>query len=183
MRLKSEELSPRQREVRDRIIAGPRGAIIGPLHVWLKRPELAERAQLLGAYCRFETALTPSLSELAIVTVGAYWKSGFEWAAHAPLARAAGISDEVLNSVRVLSPNPPFERHTEKLVYEFSVSLLTQHKVAADEFERAIEVLGEPAIVDLVGILGYYNLACMTINAFEIEAPGTDPFILPSLSC
>src|SRR2546421_11777580 len=85
-----EKLSPEQRRVHDAIVAGPRGRVVGPLRVWLESPELADPAQALGAFCRFGTSLPRRLSELAIITTGAFWRANFEWHAHAPMAAEAG---------------------------------------------------------------------------------------------
>jgi 4-carboxymuconolactone decarboxylase len=70
--LDPEKLSPEQRKVYDAIVAGPRGRVVGPLRVWLQSPELADRAQALGAFCRFGTSLPPRLSELAILVTAAH---------------------------------------------------------------------------------------------------------------
>jgi 4-carboxymuconolactone decarboxylase len=45
-------------------------------------------------------------------------------------------------------------------------------------YARAVALLGEAAVVELVGILGYYTLISMTINAFEVPLPAgaADPF-------
>jgi 4-carboxymuconolactone decarboxylase len=45
-------------------------------------------------------------------------------------------------------------------------------------YARALEVLGLTSLVELVGILGYYTLISMTINAFEVPLPAgvSDPF-------
>ena len=45
-------MTDRQRAVHDAIASGPRGAVVGPLGVWLHRAELADKAQRLGQYCR-----------------------------------------------------------------------------------------------------------------------------------
>ncbi|MEZ5925939.1 MAG: carboxymuconolactone decarboxylase family protein, partial [Hyphomicrobiaceae bacterium] len=52
-----DQLPPEQRRVWDLIAQGPRGRVEGPLKVWVKRPEFAERAQAVGAYCRFGSSL------------------------------------------------------------------------------------------------------------------------------
>jgi 4-carboxymuconolactone decarboxylase len=44
----------------------------------------------------------------------------------------------------------------------------------------AVRELGEAGVVELVGVLGYYTLVSMTLNAFEIglpegEAPELEP--------
>ena len=86
-----EKLSAEQRRAYDAIVSGPRGRVVGPLRVWLESPQLADHAQALGAFCRFGTSLPPRLSELAIITAGAFWRASFEWHAHAPMAIKAGI--------------------------------------------------------------------------------------------
>ena len=85
------KFSPEQKKVHEAILAGPRGKVVGPLKVWLNNPGLAEHAQALGAYARFNSSLPPRLSELAICVTGAFWKANYEWFAHAPLAIKAGI--------------------------------------------------------------------------------------------
>src|SRR6202035_771173 len=58
------------KRVYDAIVAGPRGLVEEPLRVWLNSPTLADRAQALGAFCRYGTSLEPRLSELAILVTG-----------------------------------------------------------------------------------------------------------------
>ena len=58
--LKPSGLSEDQRRVWDAIAAGPRGEVVGPLKVWLHSPGLAQRAQELGAFCRYGTGLPPA---------------------------------------------------------------------------------------------------------------------------
>jgi len=85
-------MSEEQRRVYDAIAAGPRGVVRGPLAVWLQSPGLAQRAQDLGAFCRYGSSLPPRLSELAILVTGAHWRAGYEWCVHAPIARSAGLA-------------------------------------------------------------------------------------------
>jgi 4-carboxymuconolactone decarboxylase len=169
-----EELSPEQRRVYDAILSGPRGIVEGPLRVWLNSPDLADRAQALGAFCRYGTVLPPRLSELAIITAGAYWKAGFEWAVHAPIAMKAGVDPEAAEAIRT-GKTPLFEKTDEALVHAFAHELLHNRKVSAETYRRAEAELGSRALVDLVGILGYYGLICMTIVAFEVPLPEGAP--------
>ena len=174
---KPEDLTPAQRKVHDAIVAGPRGRVVGPLRVWLLSPELAERAQELGAFCRFQTSLPPRLSELAILVTGAFWGAGFEWHAHAPLAIKAGIPAHAVEAIRRGKP-PELAGEDEQAVYEFSRELWTRHRVSDATYRRIADLLGNETVIELVGILGYYGLISMTINAFEVPLPeGADqPF-------
>ena len=168
------DLSPEQRRVHDAIASGPRGVVQGPLKVWLNSPELADRAQALGAFCRYGTTLPPRLSELAIITTGAYWKAGFEWAVHAPIALKAGLDPDAVEAIRRSEP-PCFERPDEAAVHAFAHELLHDRRVSDATYRRAEAELGSRGVVDLVGILGYYGLISMTIVAFDVPVPAGAP--------
>jgi 4-carboxymuconolactone decarboxylase len=168
------ELDPDQRRVHDAIIAGPRGQVQGPLKVWLQSAQLADRAQGLGAFCRFGTSLPPRLSELAIIVTGAHWRAGFEWFAHAPIAIKAGIDPAAVEAIRTGGP-PRFGKADEAAVYAFAHELLTTHAVAEPTYQEVVAQLGQKRVVELVGILGYYGLISMTIKAFEVPLPAGTP--------
>jgi 4-carboxymuconolactone decarboxylase len=165
-----DKLTPEQRVVYDRIVAGPRGRVEGPLRVWLSSPDFAARAQNLGEFCRFGSSLPPRLSELAILVTGAYWKAGFEWYAHAPLAIGAGIDASAVEMIRT-GGTPSFTKPDEAIVYTFSTELVTNRRVSPATYATAIAQLGEKTVVELVGLLGYYALISMTIVAFEVPLP------------
>lgn len=171
------KLTPEQRRVHDTIVSGPRGKVEGPLKVWLQSPVLAERAQHLGVHCRFNSNLEPRLSELAILLTGAYWKAGFEWWAHAPMALEAGLDPEVIESIRV-GRKPVLVRADEAAVHAFASELIRNRRVSDATYRLAVAELGQTGVVDLVGILGYYALISMTIVAFEVPLPEgvADPF-------
>ena len=167
-------LTPKQRVVHDAIAQGPRGRVEGPLRVWLNSPDLAERAQALGAFCRFNSSLPPRLSELAILVTGAYWQAGFEWHVHAPVALQAGLDAAAVDAIR-RGAEPGFAREDEHAVHDFCAELLRTRRVSSATYARAAGLLGTTGIVDLVGVLGYYALISMTIVAFEVPLPDGAP--------
>jgi 4-carboxymuconolactone decarboxylase len=173
-RLDPEKLAPEQRKVYDAIVAGPRGCVVGPLRVWLQSPGLADRAQALGAFCRFGTSLPPRLSELVILVTGAHWQAAFEWHEHAPIGLKARLDAGTIEAIRVGKP-PNLMKSDEAAVYAFAKELLEKRKVSAATYERAVAEIGLTAVVELVGILGYYSLVSMTINAFEVPPPDGAP--------
>jgi 4-carboxymuconolactone decarboxylase len=164
------KFSPEQKKVHEAVLAGPRGRVVGPIKVWLANAGLAEHAQALGAYCRFNSSVPPRLSELAICTTGAFWKANYEWFAHAPLAIKAGIDPAAIEAIRT-NATPKFEKTDEQAVYDFARELLTTRRVSPPTFERAKKELGETGVIDLVGIIGYYGLVSVTLNAFELPLP------------
>ena len=173
-------LTPAPQPIYDAILNGPRGIVEGPLRVWLQSPGLADKAQALGAFCRYGTTLPPDLSELAILVTGAFWKSGFEWAVHAPIAAKAGIAPDVIEEIRQ-GHRPTGLSDKAAAVHDFATELHRNRVVGDETYARAEAALGLQGVVDLVGILGYYTLISMTINAFHVPLPdgAPDPFPLP----
>jgi 4-carboxymuconolactone decarboxylase len=167
-------LSAAQRAAYDRIVAGPRGRVEGPLRIWVTHPELADKAQALGAFCRYGTSLPQRLSELAIIVMGADWKAGFEWYAHAPLAIQGGIEPAAVEAIRT-GGTPHFEKADEAAVYTFARELVTTRRVSPAAYANATSHLGQTGVIELVTILGYYALVSMTLNVFEIPLPPGEP--------
>jgi 4-carboxymuconolactone decarboxylase len=168
-------LTDEQRRVAEQIQAGPRGGLAGPFWPWLRSPELADRAQKLGELVRFHSTLSPRLFELAVLVTAQHWKAQFEWYAHAPLARKAGLDEEIIGAIQA-GTKPAFARPDEAAVYDFAVELYARKRVSDATYAAAVTHLGERGAVELVGILGYYALVSMTLNTFGIEVPaGTPP--------
>lgn len=172
--LEEEAFDEDQRRVYQAIASGPRGAVPGPLRVWLRSPDLADRAQALGAFCRFGTSLPARLAELAILVTAASWRAPFEWHAHAPLAIEAGLDPAVVEAIRT-GATPPLEREDDAAVYAFARELTGTRRVSDATYERAAAAMGLKGLVELVGILGYYTLISMTIKAFDVPLPADAP--------
>jgi 4-carboxymuconolactone decarboxylase len=171
--LNLDDMPDEQKRVYEEIVSGPRGAVRGPLSVWLTRPGLADQAQSLGRYARFDTLLPPRLSELAIITTARIWGSAYEWFAHSGIALEAGIDEEFVEALRQ-GKIPKFDDSQQKAVFEFAVTLHVKRRVLDDQFNHVVDQIGKDAVVDLVGILGYYTLISMTLNVFEVQKTDTD---------
>lgn len=165
-----EDMTPEQQRLHDDILAGPRGRIQGPLAVWLHSPGLGDVAQKLGAYARFHSRLPPRLSELAIIVTGAHYKAEFEWHAHVRFAHRAGIPETVTEAIR-RGETPDLSEADERAVYQAAVELNRDHRLTDATFDAARDVLGLPALIDLIAIVGYYAIVSLTLNAFEIDTP------------
>lgn len=172
--------SPEQRRVYEAILTGPRGKVAGPLAVWLESSNFADKAQALGAFCRYGSSLPPRLSELAILITGVFWLAGYEWHSHAPLAIEAGINPDIVEALRT-GRTPTFARSDEQAVYDLSRELFDARHVSDATYRHAMIHLGQKGVVELVGILGYYTLISMTIKTFEVAVPegATEPFAIP----
>lgn len=168
--LSRAQMSEAQLRVVDDAIAGKRGSAPPPLMAWLASPELAQRAQKLGEFVRFDTSLPPKLSELAILVTARFWTSHYEWFAHKRIALAAGVDTEVVEAI-AHRKEPKLDDPKARAVYRFSRALHETRNVPSDIFAEATRELGQRGVAELVGILGYYTLISMTLNAFEIGLP------------
>ncbi|MBV9977552.1 MAG: carboxymuconolactone decarboxylase family protein [Hyphomicrobiales bacterium] len=165
-----DEMTPAQQRVVAAAIAGKRGTAPPPLLAWLQSPEMAQRAQHLGEFVRYETSLPPRLSELAILVTARFWTSHYEWYAHKRESLKAGIEAAVIEAI-ARREKPVLEDAQALAVYEFSRALHETHNVPQAVFDKAVQALGEQGVVELIGILGYYTLVSMTLNTFEIGLP------------
>ena len=166
-KLDENALSADQQAIHDDIVNGPRGAVEGPLRVWLQSPGLAKQAQALGQYARYYSMLPPILSELAILVTARYWSSGFEWSHHVPIALDAGVPSKAVEAISK-AERFDFDDVDMQIVSDFVVELHLLKNVSDATYEAALNALGQQACVDLVGICGYYTLISMTINVFDV---------------
>lgn len=173
-----EAMTPAQREVHDAIVAGPRGRIEGPFEVWLARPELCAPAQALGRVCRFDNLLPADLKEIAICTVGRWWRAEYEWWAHKRFALEAGVPEAILDAIRDGTP-PPFRSEAEAVVHAVALALLREGRLSDALYARAEAAIGTETLVDLVAVVGYYCMVSFTLNAFEVDLPEGERAELP----
>ena len=151
-----------------------RGApVSGPFEVMLWSPEVMSRARAMGDYLRFKSGIGNTLSELVIIITARAWSQDYEWSVHAPIAAKAGISPEVIAAIRD-GRRPLAMTDDETVVYDITTELHERHRVSDTTFARAEARFGRPAVVDLVGIAGYYTLLAMQLNTARFPpADGT----------
>ena len=171
--LREEQMSPPQRALVDALRSGPRGkaiAIRGPFAAFLHAPVFGDLAQRLGAHCRYHTALPPRLSEFAILCTARLWRAQYEWYAHEPMALKAGVAQKTIDALRA-GRVPKAAKKDERAVYDFVHELYRAKRVRERTYARVRAFLDDAAMVELVGILGYYALISMTLNVFRMLPP------------
>ncbi len=174
-----DTLSDDQRKVYDAIAGGPRGGVRGPFLALLHSPDLADRVQHLGAFLRYDTSLGPRLSELAILVTARHWTCQYEWLAHEPHARKAGLADGVIDAIRE-GRRPSFSNPDELVVYDYCRELHETRDIGDETHAAAVEAFGVDGTVELTALCGYYTLIAMTLNANRVPLPdGAEPPLAP----
>ncbi len=176
-----ETMSGKQREVYDDIVRGPRGSVKGPLLAALYSPELADRWQRLGEQLRYRTSLPQRHTEMVILVTARANNCPFEWHAHEPFARRAGLEPEFIDAIRRGEP-PRFVEQLDGSVHDFALQLQQTRSVSAGTYEQVLQKYGPLGVVELTALVGYYTMVAMTLNAHEMSVPEgqPDPFAEPA---
>jgi 4-carboxymuconolactone decarboxylase len=163
-------MSDDQKAIYAESTASKRGVVTPPLRAWIHAPEVARHANRLGAFLRYDTTLGPRYSELAILVTARTWSAQFEWYAHKKMALEAGLEPAIVDAINHRR-TPVFDDAKARLVYDFATVLNRDRKVPEALYREAVATLGERGVVELVGLLGYYTLVSMTLNAFDVGLP------------
>jgi 4-carboxymuconolactone decarboxylase len=174
-----DQMTPEQKAMTEHLLSGERGRMTGPFNVLLRSPEMGDLAQKLGAYVRFHSSLPSKLNEFAIILTGRYWNAQYEWYAHKRLALQAGLSPAIVDSVAD-GKRPASMQPDEEIVYNFCTELLRTKQVGDATFQAAKDKFGERGVVDLIGVVGYYNMVSMFLNVDRYPLPeGVKPELKP----
>ena len=154
-------------------IVKSRGALHGPFTVFLHCPELAGRLAHLGAFVRFEGSLDKRVRVLAAMAVARELDAVYVWGAQTGGARTLGVPESTITAIR--------EKHSRGIpaedaqIVEFTRTLMRRHRVD-DATVKALQArFGNEGFIELTGLIGYYSMLSMTVNACELEAaPGAE---------
>jgi 4-carboxymuconolactone decarboxylase len=147
----------------------------GPYNPLLRSPVMGQRMFDLLYYLRWNSSVPLRLNEFAILIVGRQWRSQVEWFAHAPLAIKAGLSPDIVATLKS-QKRPEKMADDESLVYDFVTELTQSKRVSDATFARAKKILTEQQIVDLTTITGTYVTVAMLLSMAEEGVPaGKEP--------
>jgi 4-carboxymuconolactone decarboxylase len=170
--LKADELSPAQKAWVDVIAVPPRNAKFGnpPYRAYIRSPDLAPRLSALSDYLRWNTSLPPRLSELAILITARQWTAQYEWFAHYPLALKGGLDPKIAGDIAA-GKRPENMKDDEAALYDLATALYRDKKVTDAVYKAALDKFGERGIMDIIGIIGYYDLVSMTLITMQAGPP------------
>ena len=180
--LKAEELSPPQKAWADLISAPPRNArfTVPPYRAYIRNPDLAPKLSNLSDYLRWNTSLPPRLSEMAILIPARHWTAQYEWTAHYPLAMKGGLDPKIADAI-ARGTRPDGMKDDEAALYDLGIALYRDRKVSDAVYKAALEKFGERGIMDIVGIMGYYDLVSMTLITMQAGSANDSVPPLPAL--
>jgi len=142
----------------------------GPFALMLRSPEVMLRAAAMGDYMRYKTSLPRALNEMIILLTARHWSQQFEWYIHQPMALQAGLDPDVVSAIS-RGRRPEQMSGDEAIVHDFTTELLRLQNVADDTYARARERFGEPGVIDIIGVAGYYSFLSMMMNTARTAVP------------
>lgn len=171
-----DSLPPEVRPLADDILKVSSAALGGPYNALLRSPEMARRCFELLDYLRFKTSVDKRLNEFAILIQSRIANAQYEWWAHEPIARKAGLSDAVMRDLQQCR-RPAAMQDDERLVYDYCIQLSLNHRVPDALWQEAVDKMGEQAVIDLTVLSGTYVMVSMLLNATQVGIPkgGAEP--------
>jgi 4-carboxymuconolactone decarboxylase len=174
-RIPPEQMSEAQKKAAAEIAAGPRGELRGPFISLLRSPELMTRVQRVGEYLRYQCPLDRRLMEFATLIAARFWSQSYEWQSHYKHAMKAGLAPAIADALAD-GRRPAGMAEDEEIVYELLTESLHNKSVSDATYARALAKFGEPGVVELVTVAGYYLMLAMVLNtARKALPPGAQP--------
>ncbi|MBI2960713.1 MAG: hypothetical protein HYY28_10390 [Betaproteobacteria bacterium] len=178
--VKREELDEQGKRALDAVL-DPRARSVaglqGPGGIWMHSPKIAEVQREFIRLLRQENGFGDRLTELAILLAARETNHQFEWTVHEPVALKAGLERQIVDVVKYRGPTEGLPK-TEKLIIDFGRQLLREKKVDQPLYAETERALGRTGIVNLAGLIGYYAMTGIILNAFDQHLkPGLEPLL------
>lgn len=150
-------------------IAAARGRVSPLYQVLLNSPPLARGWEQMLSAIRNHNSIPADLRELVILRVAILNGAQYEFDAHAPIALAAGASEEAVAATRIVPlPADAALGPRQRLVLELA-DMMTRALVVPDElYERVRAEFGVQQQLDLVATVAAYNMVSRLLVALEI---------------
>jgi 4-carboxymuconolactone decarboxylase len=169
-----ESLDEGQRRHFDNVVGlrglGDDGRLGGPFDAMVLAGGLGRNLGRVGNSIRTDTVVDRRFVELAILVAGQFWKAQFEWWAHEPMAREAGVPDEVIAAIKT-GADPVFADARDEACYRLCRALHVDHQVDDATYSAAAAHFDEVGVVELIATSGYYTLISMLLNTHQITVP------------
>ena len=146
------------------------GALLGPFNAMVAAPHVGGPLADLGASLRYQGHLTARARELSILTVAARCASNFEWQSHHGIARNLGITEDVLDEIRIGALPDALTNPVERAVVASTTNLLAGSELDDAEYAGLVELIAEDGLIELVVLVGYYELLARLLRVFRVPA-------------
>jgi 4-carboxymuconolactone decarboxylase len=131
-----------------------------------------------GIDVRWASPLGRRLTELAIVAAARECDQPYEWSLHEMEAVAVGLEPPVIDLVRHRKPLTGVGER-EAVIVQLDREIIGKHKLSSETYARALKLLGEPDLVDIVLLEAQYAGTAARLTAFNQQMPPQMKQFLP----
>jgi hypothetical protein len=148
----------------------------GPTHVTVYVP----RERPLGTPSGENSPIGARQFQLAVLIAAREIDQQYEWSSHEPAGLRQGLEQSVIDVVKY---NKPVTGLSEKdaTMITFGRTLLREHKVSSELWQRMITNFGRQHTVDMMAIMGDYIRVGIMLNAVDQHLPPTRKALLPPI--
>jgi 4-carboxymuconolactone decarboxylase len=141
-----------------------------PWTVMLRDPDWVVPAVEMRLHVQARPVLGNKLTEFAILIAAREWTNNYEWNAHSTAAAQAGLNTAIIAAVAD-GRRPEHMADDEEIVYDFCAELQHNKSVSDPTYARALTKFGEPGVVEIANIEGYYVYLSMIMNTARSPVP------------
>jgi 4-carboxymuconolactone decarboxylase len=170
----ADKLTEAQKKAAETFAEGRGYQVRGPFVPLIRSPEVMLRAKAMGDYLRFKSVLEPRINEMVIIITAREWTQQYEWQAHQPAALKAGLRREIADAIAD-GRRPAGMAEDEETAYDMATEILRLKRVSDPTYTRAVAKFGEQGVIDLLGVIGYYNFLAIVMNATRTAMPENVP--------
>jgi 4-carboxymuconolactone decarboxylase len=131
-----------------------------------------------GVDVRWASPLGRRLTELAIVAAARECDQPYEWSLHEMEAVAVGLDPAVIDLVRHRKPLTGVGER-EAVIVQLDREIIGKHKLSSETYARALKLLGESGLVDIVSLEAQYAGTAARLTAFNQQMPPQMKQFLP----
>ena len=155
------------------LLRARRGGVLTALdRLLLHSPPVAEGWNALLGALRGSTTLPADLRELVVLRVAVLTGAAFEWAAHEPIGRRAGLTDRHLRVLRAGDPTAePVWTPVQAAVLAFTDASTRTVAVPEPVFAGVREHLDDRQVVELTALVGGYAMVSRFLVALRVPPP------------
>ncbi|KAM7199537.1 AhpD-like protein [Naviculisporaceae sp. PSN 640] len=168
--------TPQESEIISRIQTRRHPRPLQPLDLTLLHsPPVADGWNSFLGAIRTQTSIPADLRELAISRVAVVNKAWYEWMHHAPLAEAAGVSQEGMEYVKTQGGELTVEddvpgglNEKQWVVLCYTDEMTRNVRVRDSTFERLKGLFSEKEVVEITATIACYNCVSRFLVALDV---------------
>jgi 4-carboxymuconolactone decarboxylase len=135
----------------------------------MNHPELAQLIEKLGYYLKFEGKLPRDVYQFTVLSIARKIGVAFEWVDHQKSARAAGLSDTLIDAILRVDRDAIPHPYSEILD---TIDVVLEFRSIPEKIQSGmIKLYGVQGLLELVTLCGFYQMVGEITQAFDVPLP------------